>query len=326
MNLHIRTPSRLHFGLLACRSDAGRSFGGAGLMIDEPAVEIVARRHEASGLVVTGSPSVHSSVVDRARKIASRLAEELGVEQGCAIEIRSCPPEHIGLGVGTQLAMAVGWAISRLADRSISLERLAELVGRGRRSAIGVHGFAHGGLLVDGGKGPRTKIAPLITRVEFPPEWPILLVTPPLPEGCHGPLEEDVFESLSMTDSTSARLSEQLVRHLLPSVLERDPSSFSKSLSDYNRIVGECFASVQGGVFAHPRVAEIVEWLRPRGVLAAQSSWGPTLFAVLDPANTLEELPASLATRFDLPTAAVRITFANNAGSDIREEASHGRN
>ena len=38
--MHIRTPSRLHFGLLGWGTQAGRQFGGIGLMIDAPGIEL----------------------------------------------------------------------------------------------------------------------------------------------------------------------------------------------------------------------------------------------------------------------------------------------
>lgn len=323
MILRIRTPSRLHFGLLAGRCQTARSFGGAGLMIDEPAVEIVARSQGDGDLRVTGSPSISPSIIDRARLASSRLASDLGIHARCAIEIRSCPPEHVGLGVGTQLALAIGWAVVRLAGQTVSLERLAQLVGRGRRSAIGIHGFAHGGLLLDGGKGPRTRIAPLLARLNFPTEWPLLLITPPIPQGRHGPPEEDAFEKLSMPEQTSAHLSNILLRRLLPAVLERSLEEFTCALFDYNRTVGQCFSAYQGGVYAHARLEEIVAWLSDQGVPSAQSSWGPTLVAVLDSLDRVSQWTTALVDRFALPPTAVRATFANNTGADFHEEETH---
>src|SRR4051794_19352028 len=38
--LRLQTPSRLHFGLLSWGSESSRQFGGVGLMIDAPGLEI----------------------------------------------------------------------------------------------------------------------------------------------------------------------------------------------------------------------------------------------------------------------------------------------
>ena len=51
------------------------------------------------------------------------------------------------------------WIWPAIADPS--LETLARLSGRGRRSGIGLHGFFHGGLIVDGGRRDEA----------IPPRW-----------------------------------------------------------------------------------------------------------------------------------------------------------
>ena len=40
--VHVSAPSRLHFGLLSFGNQEGRNFGGVGLMLKEPRVEITA--------------------------------------------------------------------------------------------------------------------------------------------------------------------------------------------------------------------------------------------------------------------------------------------
>ena len=41
LRMRIRTPSRLHFGLLGWGPQASRQFGGVGLMIDAPGIDLV---------------------------------------------------------------------------------------------------------------------------------------------------------------------------------------------------------------------------------------------------------------------------------------------
>src|SRR5690606_25545309 len=71
----------------------------------------------------------------------------------CRLEIRETIPPHAGLGSGTQLGMACARALQLMSSTGdFSAPRLATRVQRGRRSALGIHGFERGGFLVDGGK------------------------------------------------------------------------------------------------------------------------------------------------------------------------------
>ena len=77
---------------------------------------------------------------------------------------RTCPAEHVGLGVGTQLCLAVARAVL-LAGRRVTDSRSSssrDWTRRGLRSGIGLHGFEHGGLIVDGGRGTQAAIPPAV--------------------------------------------------------------------------------------------------------------------------------------------------------------------
>ena len=67
------------------------------------------------------------------------------------------------------------------------VEALARLTGRGRRSGIGVHGFAEGGLIVDAGRRGHHDLPTKLIRLPFPPSWSILIVLPgQVNKGCTG--------------------------------------------------------------------------------------------------------------------------------------------
>lgn len=273
----VRAPSRLHFGLLSWGGQ-GRQFGGAGVMVDAPS------------LVVRGMPSQQFQATGPE---AERVAEFAAVWQRTSGE-REPPPIHIaveslgaphsGLGTGTQLALAVATILERMRQREIkSVECLAELMGRGRRSAVGTYGFGHGGLIVERGKLAAERISPLDQRLPLPAPWRFVLVRPQLDSGLHGAAEHQAFEKLpAVPPATAEQLNRLLDEQLLPAVRAHDFTRFSQSLYEYGYASGCCFAPAQGGAYRGPRLTQLVELIRSLGVVGVgQSSWGPTLFAAV---------------------------------------------
>jgi beta-RFAP synthase len=168
--------------------------------------------------------------------------------------------------------------------RDESAAELACMSGRGRRSGVGVYGFERGGFLVDGGKGERTTLAPLLARVDFPTAWRILLVIPPSEPGLAGTREQAAFSILQQTPSSQIdALCRLVLLGMLPALIEADLAAFGEALFDFNARSGELFEPVQGGVYASSEVTTVVDWLRTNGVRGAgQSSWGPGVFGVVE--------------------------------------------
>jgi beta-RFAP synthase len=270
----VETGSRLHFGLLGpppC--DGRRGFGGCGLMVEAPAVRVAG---EPAGEWSASGPSA-----ERALAVARRVAPD----QPCRVVVEACPTEHVGLGVGTQLSLAVARAVIENAPHGsqgaeCDAAELARLAGRGGRSAIGVHSFEQGGFLVDGGKCTGNAVAPLVARAEFPPEWRIVLLVPRASGDWHGDREHDVFARLSggRQDDALCRL---VLTGMMPALAEQDVQAFGDALREYNVRAGEPFRAVQGGPHS-AAAADLIGWLRGQGLVGVgQSSWGPTAFAVV---------------------------------------------
>jgi beta-RFAP synthase len=277
----VRTGSRLHFGLLTTAASP-RAFGGIGVLLAEPAVRV--------RVMLADTWSVTGPHAERAR----RVAEPVAAGHALALEVLECPPEHIGLGVGTQLSLAVAQAtVLACTGQAESAPTLAARVGRGLRSGIGVHGFAHGGWLVDGGKGPTTQVAPLLARLAGPSDWRWVLLWPEGPRWC-GAAEQQAFAAPPMLPSThTAELARLVWQELLPAVAEADVRSAGAALTAYNRLSGELFRAVQGGVYASPAIAQTIAELLAAGAAGAgQSSWGPTVFALVADADQARWLAA----------------------------------
>ncbi len=310
--IRIAAPSRLHFGLLhvpTAGEPAGlRHFGGLGLMVRQPGIELsleVAEEWSASG------PSA-----DRALTAAQRVVAKLPVEQRGPLKIgvEACPPEHVGLGVGTQLAMAVTDACCRLlGDNALTPDELAKLAGRGERSRIGVEGYARGGLLLDGGQNPeRPGSSVILHRGHFPDAWRVLLLRPRTAQRWHGDRERLAFARPRDPDlRTTERLCRLALLGILPALHEVDLPVFGEALYEFNRAAGEAFAVDQGGPYCCATVAALIGWLRIEGVAGAgQSSWGPTVFAVMETQETaVRMLNGANAAGWDFESSSVAEGF-----------------
>ncbi|MCX5659124.1 MAG: beta-RFAP synthase [Planctomycetota bacterium] len=340
--IEVRTPCRLHFGLLARDPAAGRQFGGAGLMIAHPGSVVrfgAAAPRAANAAAVEGVPAIDGftasgRMADRALDYARRFAAEanrrgLGELAGADLRVLRVPRPHTGLGAGTQLGMAVALGLARLINQpSLDVETLASLVGRGRRSAIGAHGCIRGGFLVDGGKatasalGTPDSLAPLLFRYDFPDAWRIVLIRPRALEGLAGQRELEAFQTLP---AVPAELTDRMCRLVLlglaPALLERDVDAFGEVLYQLQLAAGETFAAAQGGLFADPSLGEIVAHVRRQGVRGiGQSSWGPSLYAITPDNESAEQLANDIEARFGLSAPGeVIVTAADNHGSVIRQ-------
>lgn len=274
-SVRIRTPARLHFGLFA-DGRGERKFGGVGMAIDKPGFDLEVQFDERDNIYSWMDPSLKP----RIEKLLARFRERFDLPP-VRVDVDEFIPPHVGLGSGTQLALAIGHCISQLARAFVTHDQLALHLGRGKRSGIGCHGFYYGGLIIDAGKSKDDEIAPIVVRTWIPEEWRIVLIQPALEPGIHGSVEIEAFqEKIVIPPKTTDRLSKIALDELAPAVDARDFKTFSEAVYLINRFSGECFAPVQGGVYAHPRLEEIVADSRQLGCLGVgQSSWGPTLFA-----------------------------------------------
>ena len=69
---------------------------------------------------------------------------------------------------------------------------------------------------------------------------------------------------------------------MVPALVDDDLDSFGEAVYEYNRLAGEMFQSVQGGIYANAWVEATVEKLRAMGIKGVgQSSWGPVVFGVI---------------------------------------------
>ena len=238
------------------------------------------------------------------QKFANNFAKHWKLDglPACRIEVAELPRQHTGLGVGTQLGLAVAEGLSlwlELGERSTV--DLAMSAGRGLRSAVGTHGFARGGLIVELGKADGDAIGQLHERVEFPHHWRVLLVMPKSGEGLADAGEKSAFAQVPDVPQESHEALRRLaIDEMAPAARHGEFARFSKAVCEYGFQAGLCFESVQGGPYSSPAIEQVVNALRDLGVYGVgQSSWGPTVFAFVESATLADEVQESLRQQID---------------------------
>jgi beta-RFAP synthase len=271
--VRVEAPARLHLGMLAVAGDGERRFGGLGVAVGRPAVVVEAR--------MADELSAEGADAERALAFARRCHEGLGLSDGAHLNVLEAIPSHVGLGSGTKLALAVAQALAALHGRDVDAPALAQAVGRAARSAVGTWTFALGGLVVEGGvRRGEDRPAPLLARHPMPDQWRAVLVIPTAEPGLSGVAEEEAFRQLVPSPERSATIAQLVLTSLLPALVEGEVEEFGAALTRIQQLVGDAFATVQGGRF-HPRAGALVEALLGNGAAGAgQSSWGPAVYGI----------------------------------------------
>lgn len=307
----IEAPARLHLGFVDLNGSLGRRFGSLGLALDGIVTRLRATR--AARDLATGPQA------ERAAAYARRLAAEYALDEGVELTVEQSIPAHAGLGSGTQMALAVGTALSRLHGLGLETRSLAQLLDRGGRSGIGAGAFDQGGFVLDGGRGAGGGVPPVTCRLPFPVQWRVLLILDPGIQGLHGSAEAAAFAALpALPESAAGRLARLTLMCVLPGLAEVDIASFGAGISEIQQIIGDHFAPAQGGRFASPAVARALEFLYGQGVRClGQSSWGPTGFAVVESEERARDLRSQCEQR--LPRAGLEflVLQARNRGARV---------
>lgn len=312
--VEVTAPSRLHFGLLSFGHSQGRRYGGAGVMVDQPGLQL---RIEAAVSFSTEGP-----LASRVVEFVSRWSKfhRLAAPPSCRITVKRVLRQHAGLGVGTQLGMSVAAGLCCfVGDPVPSMDELAMSVGRAKRSAIGTYGFAMGGLLAERGCLEGEPVAPLDCQLDLPPAWHMVLACPQ-GEGLSGMDENNAFANQPPVPCPRTEQLKLILRDkMFPAAATGNFGEFSKSIFEYGFLAGECFAASQGGPYNGPLLTRIVAAIRERefeGV--GQSSWGPTIFALVENAQDGDVLASELTRQFNLTDDEVWVSAINRDGASIQ--------
>jgi beta-ribofuranosylaminobenzene 5'-phosphate synthase len=277
----VEVGARLHFGFQNLSLAHERLYGGVGVALADPRLTVEAERSRA----VDADPVVDPYV--------DAVVEALSVP-GADVTVTERFGRHVGLGSGTQLALATLVAVAEAYDRDVDPRALAPALGRGGRSGVGVGTFEVGGFVIDVGhpterfttappaQGEWEVPAPLVTAT-LPEQWRFLLVTPTETAAPSG--EEEDASMRAIVERADPGIADEIAglvtRRILPAVAEDDLAEFGTAVARLGRLNGAWYADEQGGVY-RPPAGRLVEALTDEPVIrgAGQSSWGPTVYGV----------------------------------------------
>ncbi len=264
-------------GLIDLNGDLGRVFGGIGVGIDRPNVVLEAENSE--------NLSVDGEQTELVTALAKRFSVSFKVRLCANLKVRQAIPEHVGLGSGTQLSLAVGLALARLLNVKSSIQEIASVMERMQRTRVGTTIFERGGLVVDGGRSltdGATMVPPVIFHQRFPEDWAFVVALPEGTEGLSNEAEKSAFNKLPpMPAEEVGKVCRLIMMKLIPSLAEHNIGYFGEALTDIQNVVGDYFAQVQGGRYSNPATADTIKFMQQIGAYGVgQSSWGPACYGL----------------------------------------------
>ncbi|MGC9010134.1 MAG: beta-ribofuranosylaminobenzene 5'-phosphate synthase family protein [Sulfolobales archaeon] len=294
----IRSVSRLHITLIDLNASWGVIDGGAGVILDKPFFEIEIYKDPSLNTDEIRLPDSNEEILEIVSRCLERIREYIVDTSNrysyYTINLKKIYPPHIGLGATTQLCMSIATGIWILEyDETPDHLLIARIIRRGGTSGIGVHGFALGGFIVDGGhlKDVEKKDflpsdysvsppPPILVREEIPETWRFVLIRPRrINKRFFGSRELEVFKNNTPLNINEVyEVSYHVLMGLLNSIKRRDIYRFRRHL---RRIQDIGFKSIEWRIQAD-EVKRIAEYLDRSGVGYGLSSMGPTVFIPIE--------------------------------------------
>ena len=319
MKVYVKTPARLHFGLIDMNGDMGRFYGGLGVAIDRP--NVVLEAQTSTGFSVTGKKAEH------VKSLAKKFIETYNINTDVSIHVEQTIPEHAGLGSGTQLALAVSAALAKLFHIDATIHELSLAMGRMKRTGVGTAVFDKGGFIVDSGKKMKgstiipESIPPLIFRQPFPENWKFVVAVPEVKKGLAKTEEKNAFDQLPpMPAETVGRICQLTMMKLLPALIDCDIVSFGDALTQIQLVIGGYFAGVQGGTFSSSVATAAIDFMKTCGAYGVgQSSWGSAVYGLAQGEEEAKTLQAKIEEFLqDRNGGQAFVANANNKGATIK--------
>ena len=317
----VQSPSRIHCGLLNETGQFGFVDGGFGFSLDAPCWNL---EINVGGTGRRGLPlcTEHEQAIDQ---VLSLLCDQFG-HLDVSIIVHSQIPAHVGLGSKTSLLLAVGRSFCELVDLHLNHVELAQILGRGGTSGIGVYSTMKGGYIRDAGhRYPEEKscFGPSSMQLSTPPrllfrspvEWMYVVHFRFADIGVYGEREKWLFSEfcpISENETkTILRLTDEYVdqaihsrdeRRLQYGISQLQNVGFKKVEWDHQEAITKEFRSYWLGLDA-PYALGL-------------SSTGPTLYCISSkPASVLD-----LVNGFGSPPLHCNVSSISNTGLIIAKK------
>jgi beta-RFAP synthase len=320
LQVQVKTPSRLHLGLIDLDGGLGRVFGSIGIGVNYPNVILTMNRSKR--LVVKGDAS------KICKQSITRLRKKYDIKENVTLNLKQKIPEHIGLGSITQITLAVATSFAKIFHIKAAINDLALVMTLGSVSGIGTAIFQHGGFVIDGGKKIgkskyiiKPNIPPILFHYDFPDDWMFVVAIPDVKRGFTDKEEAHAFKRLPpMPPSDVGRICRLIIMRLLPSLMEHEIENFGDALTRIQSIVGKNFSPIQGGTYSSIEVKKCIENMTKLGAYGVgQSSWGPTSYGLVKGKRQAKSVQSSLQTLLDERVGGqVFIVKADNKGAQIK--------
>ncbi len=326
VKIFVETPSRLHFTLIDLNGELGRVDGGIGVTLEKP------------GWKIEVLPSKKFVVEGLGKELAKIFAEKFfmyyGLKPDIKIKILDSIPQHVGLGSGTQLALAIATSLTKIFGIKTTIRELAKIMERGGTSGIGVAAFEGGGFILDGGHSFGEKKqkqsflpshfsnappAPILARYSLPENWMFVVVIPNIQRSIHGLEEFKIFKTYCpiSTDEVN-KLSRIILMKILPSIVEKNIVDFGKALTEIQNIgFKKIEIQLQKSI-----VKELIGWMVENGAYGAgMSSFGPVVYGLVDGTHKAEKLKDKINQFLDEKNIGGKVfsTKVNNKGAIVKE-------
>jgi len=312
--IEVTAPSHLHVGNIDLAGSLGRLYGTLGFTLSSPRFRAVICESNNNEVFGSGREDIsyYLNIISKIFniKLSVNVLEEI--------------PAHVGMGSTTAMALSIAHAASILSSSNYNLPSIAVKIGRSRISGLGLYSYMYGGFLIDGGyRLDKQSPPPLIFQRKIPGDLKIVYAIPskPLPKILEIKSREDEILSKlpPMTREKALENSHLVLMGIIPSAVEGDWKLFGEYLTRLNRGLGEYWAIKQEGIYCCKESEEIINYFLDRGGLCAcQSSWGPTVYTLVNSHKVDQLLDGLNSLLSQMGGGTIGVTSINNWGAKIR--------